>query len=87
MIECHLGERLQKPFKRRRWILIGTVIGIVVAGAVGGSVVPRLSNGGFTDPRLAEGFKGDIRRNATFRHTWSHCGVEPRAFAEPNGEE
>ena len=41
---------------------------------------------GFTDPRLAEGFKGDIRRNATFRHTWSNCGVAPRAFAEPNGD-
>src|SRR6476646_8275831 len=40
---------------------------------------------GFSDPRLAEDFKGDIRRNATFRHTWSICGVEPRAFAEPNG--
>jgi L-fuculose-phosphate aldolase len=41
---------------------------------------------GFTDPRLAEDFKGDIRRNATFRHTWSNCGVAPRAFAEPNGD-
>ena len=26
---------------------------------------------GFTDPRLAEGFAGDIRDNATFRHTWA----------------
>jgi len=40
---------------------------------------------GFTDPRLAEGFSGDIRGNATFRHTWSECGVHPRAFAEPSG--
>ena len=30
---------------------------------------------------------GDIRGNATFRHTWSNCGVAPRAFSEPNGEE
>src|SRR5436190_1490007 len=39
---------------------------------------------GFTDPRLEQGFGGDIRCNATFRHTWSTCGVEPRAFSEPN---
>jgi L-fuculose-phosphate aldolase len=38
---------------------------------------------GFTDPRLAPGFDGDIRNNATFRHTWPASGVEPRAFAEP----
>lgn len=36
--------------RRRRWILIGTVIGLIVAGAFGGSVIERLSNGGFTDP-------------------------------------
>ena len=28
-------------------------------------------------------FKGDIRDNATFRHTWNDCGVEPRMFPEP----
>lgn len=39
---------------------------------------------GFTDPRLEHGFTGDIRGNATFRHTWPTCGVEPRAFSEPN---
>ena len=38
---------------------------------------------GFTDPRLADDFQGDIRDNATFRHTWTRCGVEPRAFPEP----
>ncbi|HEX9410892.1 MAG TPA: MMPL family transporter [Actinomycetota bacterium] len=36
--------------RRRRWILIGTIIGVMLAGAFGGSVVQRLSNGGFTDP-------------------------------------
>lgn len=41
---------------------------------------------GFTDPRCADDFQGDIRRNATFRHTWSECGVEPRAFPEPPAE-
>jgi L-fuculose-phosphate aldolase len=43
---------------------------------------------GFTDQRLAEGFSGDIRDNATFRHTWDECNAAPRAFAPPgaNGE-
>jgi L-fuculose-phosphate aldolase len=38
---------------------------------------------GYTDPRLEPGFDGDIRNNATFRHTWPASGVEPRAFPEP----
>src|SRR5918996_1910100 len=44
-------ERLGRfTVRRRRWILIGTVVGLIVAGAFGGSVIDRLSNGGFTDP-------------------------------------
>ncbi len=44
-------ERLGRfTVRRRRGILIGTVIGVVVAAAFGGSVIQRLSNGGFTDP-------------------------------------
>jgi RND superfamily putative drug exporter len=44
-------ERLGRfTVRRRRWILVGTVIGVIVAGAFGGSVIQRLSNGGFTDP-------------------------------------
>jgi L-fuculose-phosphate aldolase len=38
---------------------------------------------GFTDPRLEPGFSGDIRDNATFRHTWKTSGCECRAFAPP----
>jgi RND superfamily putative drug exporter len=36
--------------RRRRAVLIGTVIGVILAGAFGGSVTKHLSNGGFTDP-------------------------------------
>src|SRR5262249_10287272 len=35
---------------------------------------------GFADPRFAADFCGDIRCNATFRHTWSESGIAPRAF-------
>jgi L-fuculose-phosphate aldolase len=38
---------------------------------------------GFTDPRSEPTFRGDIRTNATFRHTWPEAGVAPRAFPEP----
>jgi L-fuculose-phosphate aldolase len=38
---------------------------------------------GFTDPRSEPDFRGDIRSNATFRHTWAAIGVAPRAFPEP----
>src|SRR6266542_3069850 len=56
-------ERLGRfTVRRRRGILIGTVIGVVVAAAFGGSVIQRLSNGGFTHPgsesERAEGLLG-----------------------------
>jgi L-fuculose-phosphate aldolase len=38
---------------------------------------------GLRDPRSESGFRGDIRNNATFRHTWAANGVAPRAFPEP----
>jgi L-fuculose-phosphate aldolase len=38
---------------------------------------------GFTDPRHDSDFRGDIRDNATFRHTWPASGVAPRAFPPP----
>jgi L-fuculose-phosphate aldolase len=37
---------------------------------------------GLSDPRLDPEFTGDIRDNATFRHTWPASGVQPRAFSE-----
>jgi RND superfamily putative drug exporter len=44
-------ERLGNWVVRRRWlIVIGGLIFFVVAGAVGGGVADRLSNGGFQDP-------------------------------------
>jgi RND superfamily putative drug exporter len=45
-------ERLGRfAVRRRRRILIGSVIGLILAAAFGGSVIGQLSNGGFTDPR------------------------------------
>ena len=35
---------------RRRWIVIGSLIGFVIAGALGGNVASKLSTGGFDDP-------------------------------------
>jgi Phospholipid methyltransferase len=34
----------------RRWVLAGTPLAVVVAGALGGGVFDRLSGGGFSDP-------------------------------------
>src|SRR5918992_535967 len=36
--------------RRRRWVLAGTLVAVVVAGALSGGVFGRLSSGGFTDP-------------------------------------
>jgi RND superfamily putative drug exporter len=36
--------------RRRRWVLAGTLVAVVAAGALGGGVLDRLSGGGFTDP-------------------------------------
>jgi L-fuculose-phosphate aldolase len=38
---------------------------------------------GFTDPRHAPDFQGDIRDNATFRHTWADARVPPRPIPPP----
>ncbi len=63
-------ERLGRfAVRRRRAVLVGTVIGVILAGAFGGSVVKNLSNGGFTDPSsdsqraddiLADSFHGGV---------------------------
>jgi putative drug exporter of the RND superfamily len=36
--------------RRRRWVLAGTLVGVLLAGAFGGGVFDRLSGGGFSDP-------------------------------------
>ena len=44
-------ERLGGFVVRRRWyILVGTIVFFLAAGAIGGGVAERLSNGGFQDP-------------------------------------
>jgi L-fuculose-phosphate aldolase len=42
---------------------------------------------GFTDPRLASDFKGDIRDNATFRHTWAASNIAHRAIDPPDSSD
>ena len=39
--------------RRRKEVLVGTLILLVLAGFFGGKVVSRLSGGGFTDPGSA----------------------------------
>src|SRR5918999_6160680 len=36
--------------RRRRWVLVGSLLFFVAAGAIGGGVAEKLSNGGFEDP-------------------------------------
>jgi RND superfamily putative drug exporter len=36
--------------RRRRWVVIATILFVVVAGAIGGGVMSDLSSGGFEDP-------------------------------------
>jgi RND superfamily putative drug exporter len=45
-----LGKLGRFTVRRRRWILVSTVVGLVVAGAYGGGVADQLSGGGFSDP-------------------------------------
>src|SRR5436309_2480738 len=44
-------ERLGRFAVRRRvFVLVGTLIGIAIAGILGGGVVGKLSSGGFSNP-------------------------------------
>src|SRR5918996_1323137 len=45
-----LGRVGRFTVRRRRWVLAGTLAGVVAAGFFGGGVFGRLSGGGFTDP-------------------------------------
>ncbi|MQA99958.1 MAG: MMPL family transporter [Actinobacteria bacterium] len=45
-----LGRLGRFTVARRRWILLSTLVGLVVAGAYGGGVANLLSGGGFSDP-------------------------------------
>jgi len=36
--------------RRRRAVVISAVVGLIIAGVLGGTVVKKLSTGGFTDP-------------------------------------
>src|ERR671919_2757149 len=52
--------------RRRRWVIVGTLLGVVVAGVLGGGVFERLSGGGFADPD-AESTVGEERLGRVFR--------------------
>jgi putative drug exporter of the RND superfamily len=45
--------------RRRKWILAGSVVFLVVAGAVGGGVVDRMTGGGFEDPGAESALASD----------------------------
>jgi RND superfamily putative drug exporter len=45
-----LGRLGSFTVRRRRAVLISAVVGLIIAGALGGTVVKKLSTGGFTDP-------------------------------------
>jgi putative drug exporter of the RND superfamily len=50
---------------RRRWIMVGTLIFVVLGGVVGGGVADELSSGGFDDP-AAESFLADKALDRVF---------------------
>jgi RND superfamily putative drug exporter len=85
-------ERLGRfAVRRRRRILIGTILGVILAGAFGGSVIANLSNGGFTDPRsdsqraedvLDQSFHGG-NPNLVLLVTARRGTVDDPAVAEP----
>jgi RND superfamily putative drug exporter len=51
--------------RRRRWVLVGSLVVFVVAGALGGNVQKHLSQGGFEDPN-AESTRADHALQRTF---------------------
>src|SRR5919106_1195907 len=54
-------ERLGKAvIRRRRLILVGSLLFVVLAGAFGGGVAEPLSNGGFDDPNAESSVADDI---------------------------
>jgi len=60
-------ERMARfTVRRRRWVLAGTLVALVAAGAFGGGVFDRLSGGGFSDPG-AESSRGTDQLEEVFR--------------------
>ena len=45
--------------RRRRWVLAGSLLFFVAAGAIGGGVAEKLSNGGFEDPEAESTLASD----------------------------
>jgi RND superfamily putative drug exporter len=59
-----LGRLGRFTVRRRRWVLAGTLVAMVAAGALGGGVLDRLSGGGFTDPGSESSRGADVLDDA-----------------------
>jgi putative drug exporter of the RND superfamily len=59
-----LGRLGRFTVRRRRWVLAGTLVGFLAAGALGGGVFDRLSGGGFDDPAAESSLAADELEDA-----------------------
>src|SRR5688572_14632301 len=59
-----LGRLGRFTVRRRRWVLAGTLVGFLAAGALGGGVFDRLSGGGFDDPAAESSLAADQLEDA-----------------------
>ncbi|MBA2610015.1 MAG: MMPL family transporter [Actinobacteria bacterium] len=55
-----LGRLAGVLIRRRRFVWVGAVLFVIVAGALGGGVDKRLSSGGFEDPNAESSKAGDV---------------------------
>ena len=59
-----LGRLGRFTVRRRRWVLVGTLVGFLVAGVLGGGAFDRLSGGGFDDPAAESSLAADQLEDA-----------------------
>ena len=67
-------ERLARfVVRRRRLVLLGAVLFLVVAGAIGGSVAQHLQSGGFEDPGASRPSATELLDDASAAATPTWC--------------